>query len=122
MAKELYSFPVSLVSKYEFACKLSTRFPNVLYMNGFVLTNEIAVLTIDNVKGLPIENRHPHITVSCAEGIKPFYSNKVLETFTPVDISEQKFVLHGVLYFHEWKKVRTEPPDASERFPKQGSA
>jgi len=92
-----------------------------LNVNGFVLTNEIAVLMIDNVKGLPIENRHPHITVSCAEGIKPFYSNEVLETVTPVDISEQKFVLHGVLYFHEWKEVRTEPPDASERFPKQGS-
>ena len=91
-----------------------------LNVNGFVLTNEIAVLTIDNVKGLPIENCHPHITVSCAEGTKPFYSNKVLETVTPVDISEEKFVLHGVLYLHEWKEVRTEPPDASERLPKQG--
>ena len=93
-----------------------------LKVNGFVLTNEIAVLTIDDVEGLPVENRYPHITVSCATGIKPFYSNQVLEKFTPVDISEEKFVLHGVLYLHEWKEVRTEPPDASERFPKQGSA
>ena len=83
-----------------------------LNVNGFVLTNEIAVLTIDNVKGLPIENRHPHITVSCAEGIKPFYSNKVLETVTPVDISKEKFVLHGVLYLHEWKN---DPVGVSEK-------
>ena len=73
-----------------------------LNVNGFVLTNEIDVLTVDTIEGLQIENRHPHITVSCAREIKPFYSNEVLEKFTPVDISEQKLTLRGTLYFAEW--------------------
>ena len=31
------------------------------------------------IEGLDTANAHPHITISCAEGVKPVYSNELLE-------------------------------------------
>lgn len=31
------------------------------------------------VRGVPSQNEHPHITISCADGVKPVYSNELLK-------------------------------------------
>ena len=35
------------------------------------------------VKGVPSENAVPHITISCADGVPPAYSNKLLDKPEP---------------------------------------
>jgi len=48
-----------------------------------VLFEVLELVTDENgqavrVSGVPCENKHPHITVSCAPGIEPVYSNRLL--------------------------------------------
>lgn len=47
-----------------------------LQITGRLITNKVDVLIVDNPYS---KNRHPHITISTAEGVKPFASNNEIE-------------------------------------------
>lgn len=42
-------------------------------ITGRLTTDKVDVLLVENIKSL---NKHPHITLSTAEGVKPFASNE----------------------------------------------
>lgn len=52
------------------------------------------------------ESQQPHITVSCAEGVKPFYSNELIANYKPNETSRlTNIILHGVVDYHPRTKT-----------------
>jgi 2'-5' RNA ligase len=48
------------------------------------------------VRGVPSSNENPHITISCAEGTKPMYSNQLLKEGM-IEIFDEPIELVGIL-------------------------
>jgi len=51
------------------------------------------------VKGSKSKNKYPHITLSCASGVNPFYSNELIERAVQektVDYFKEPFFIEGV--------------------------
>jgi hypothetical protein len=44
------------------------------------------------VEGVPSENKVPHITISCAEGVPPGYSNRLLQQ---INCERKPFAMYG---------------------------
>jgi len=61
----------------DFAPKLGIEFD--LTVIGYYSEHDINGLVISPTE-LPIQNKHPHITVSCAKGVWPAHSNTVLDS------------------------------------------
>ena len=57
----------------------------VLHVTGLLIDSKAQAAI---VTGCPSENEHPHITISCAEGIPPKYSNELMQIkeITPISI------------------------------------
>ncbi len=72
-----------------------------LKVTGYYSDNDINVLSVEDIPGLPIQNIHPHITVSCASGIKPVHSNDVLREHGTLPACDN-LTLTGKLYFQNW--------------------
>lgn len=65
-----------------------------IYQNSFGQC--VSILEIDDVP----RNRSPHITISCAEDIKPAYSNTLMQEAEP---TEFHMILKGTIQFVEHK-------------------
>jgi hypothetical protein len=51
-------------------------------------------------RGLLWENQIPHVTISCAEGVKPFYSMEILKDPTKLPVEDIALILEGTVdYF-----------------------
>lgn len=51
------------------------------------------------VSGVDSNNKMPHITISCADGVKPVYSNELLEKTPKHELVMQNMSLKGILTF-----------------------
>lgn len=51
------------------------------------------------VEGVPSLNKHPHITISCAEGVSPVYSNELLDKIEGVRVFGFNIELSGTMHY-----------------------
>lgn len=51
-------------------------------------------------RGLLWESQIPHVTLSCAEGVKPFYSMEMLKDPTKLPVEDIALILEGVVDYH----------------------
>lgn len=98
-------------------CMRQSKNPSVLAMIGSVVTLKviafgslfiegnagIAAVKVEPPKALPVDNAVPHITVACAEGVKPKQSNDITE-WIPLP---EPFLVSGIVAEVEFKKPAT---------------
>lgn len=72
----LYSHHSTIEFKPETVTSLPIGLPTTLKIIGRLTTDKVDVLLVDNPLS---KNKYPHITLSTAEGVKPFESNKAIE-------------------------------------------
>jgi hypothetical protein len=65
--------------------------------------------------GIKSKNKNPHITISCANTIKPFYSNELIENGKAKDIGKLKLEVIASAYFGGKGHI-TDHDEASDLF------
>jgi energy-coupling factor transporter ATP-binding protein EcfA2 len=68
-----------------------------LHITSLVFDDFGAALVIE--KTFPCANEHPHITLATAKGIKPVYSNELLQKTSDVSVVKVDFVVEGEYVF-----------------------
>ena len=101
--KQFHHLTVAFKPSGELIQELSPKIGTEYTLNvvGYYSDNDINLLSIEDLPGLPIQYIHPHIPVSCAPGIKPAHSNAVLHDNRTLP-APNNLTLTGKLYFHHW--------------------
>ena len=83
----------------ELTPKIGTEY--TLKVTGYYSDNDINVLSIQDIPGLPIQNIHPHITGLGDVYKRQVHSNNVLREHGTLPACDN-LTLTGKLYFQNW--------------------